>query len=208
MGVLKVSVEERIRIDAVSATVHVNVTGSSVLTTAASVRTSTEVRELVSTLGDKGVSEEAITIVGVRAETSSGLLAKSQRMNISLQIAAELAQLPAVLSVLTSRPGTRLDYLEWRYDEFEASITAAAAATAKARRKAEALAAASGQRITGIAELSDSWSRHSAPAYLGAERGLSAAKSDPDFSLGFELVGSTELTVHLSVDYQIEDATN
>lgn len=206
MGILRVSVEDQIRIEAVGATVHVTIAGSSALTTGVTVRKSAEVRELVAALAEMGVEEDAITVSGLHSETSSGLLTKAQKVSISLQITTDLDQLPAVLGLLTTQSGVRVDQLQWRYDEFEASITAAAEAMAKARRKADALAAAAGQQITGVAEISDSWSRFSPYGGVGGVRALGAsAKSEPEFDLGFDLAGSTELSVHLSVDYLIGD---
>ncbi|MCE1174660.1 MAG: SIMPL domain-containing protein [Propionibacteriales bacterium] len=206
MGILRVSVEDQIRIEAVGATVHVTIAGSSALNAGVTLRKTTEVRELVAALATKGVEEDAIAVSGLRSETSSGLLTKAQKVSICLQITAELDQLPAVLGLLTTHPGVRVDQLQWRYDEFEASIAAATAAMAKARRKADALAAAAGQQITGVAEISDSWSRFTPYGGVGGVRTLGAsAKSEAEFDLGFDLTGSTELNVHLSVDYQIGD---
>lgn len=206
MGILRVSVEQQVHIEAVGARLHLTVAGSSAFVGGVALRKAAEVRELVAVLADYGVEEADLSVVGMHASTAGGWANKSQRVSIGLQVRVGTEQLGSVLGVLTNRGGVQLDQVEWVYDEFEASISAVSEAMAKARRKADALAAAAGQRITGIAEISDSWSRFSPPMPLGVMRTRSAApKSDPELDLGFELSGSTELNVHLSVDYQIGD---
>lgn len=206
MGILRVSVEERVRIDAVAAMLHLTVAGSSVFAGGVALRKAAEVRELVAVLAEHGVGEDDLSVVGLQADAAGGLLNKSQKVSMQLQVRVDTDRLGAVLGVLTNRSGVQLTDVEWTYDEFDASIAAAAEAMTKARRKAEALAAAAGQRIVGVAEISDSWSRFSAPRPLGAMRSMSAApKAEANLDLGFELSGSTELNVHLSVDYQIGD---
>jgi uncharacterized protein YggE len=206
VGILRVSVEQQVRIDAVGAKLHLTIAGSSALVGGVALRKAAEVRELVVVLADHGVEEADLSVVGLRASTAGGWVNKSQKVSIQIQVRVAVDQLGPVLGILTNRSGVQLDQVEWVYDEFEASIAAVAEAMTKARRKADALAAAAGQRITGIAEISDSWSRYSPPMPLGGMRTMSAvAKAEPELDLGFELSGSTELNVHLSVDYQIGD---
>ncbi len=207
MGILRITVEDNTRIEATSARLHLTIAGSSSFVGGTALRKAAEVRELVGLLAEHGVGEDAFEVVGLNAENGSGILVKAQRVAISLTLTVLPEQLGAVLGTLTARPGVRIDELEWRYDEFEASITAATAAMAKARRKGEALAAAAGQRIVGIAEISDSWNRH-APRMVyaaAATRSQSMAKAAPELDLGLDLTSTTELSVHLSVDFQIGD---
>lgn len=206
MGILRITVDDNIRIEATSACLHLTIAGSSAFVGGTALRKAAEVRELVALLAEHGVTEDAFEVVGLSAENGSGILTKAQRVTINLTLTVAPEQLGAVLGTLTARPGVRIDELEWRYEEFEASITAAVAAMAKARRKGEALAAAAGQRIIGIAEVSDSWNRHAPRALFGvAATRSSVAKAAPEWDLGLDLTSTTALNVHLSVDFQIGD---
>lgn len=207
MGILRINVDDAVRIEASRARVHVTLTGSSAVMPGTAARKAAEVRDLVAALADQQLGEDAIEITSVRAENGQGWLTRGQKVEIELVVAAQAAQLPGVLGVLTARPGLRVDDLEWVYDEFEASIAATAEAMVKARRKADAIAAAAGQRIVAIVEASDSWSRPS--PRLGAPvatrmMALGAAKAAPELDLGLELNSTTELAIHLSVDFEME----
>ena len=152
MGLLRVSVDHLVRISATSARVHARVHGSSLVATGVAGRKAAEVRDVVAALAARGISEDAVEVTGIRLTTSDGRILHSQSVDIQLVIAAGAEQLPDVLGVLADRPGVAVEQLEWVYDEFEASITAAAEAMTKARRKADAIAAAAGLEVTGIAE--------------------------------------------------------
>jgi hypothetical protein len=207
VGILRITVEESVRIQAIRARVHATITGSSTFAGGTAARTASEVRDLVSALSEHHVGEDAIEVVGIRAENGSGLMAKNQRIEIQLVIDITPDLLPAALGTLTARTGLRIDQLEWVYDEFEASIPATTAALAKARHKATIVAAAAGQRITGIAEISDSWNRASAHGDFGRARAFSvtAAKSAPELDLGLDLNATAQLNVHLNVEFELSD---
>jgi uncharacterized protein YggE len=114
--------------------------------------------------------------------------------------------LPDVLGALSERPGVSVVEFEWVYESFEASIPATAEAMAMARRKADAVATAAGLEVTGIANASDSWSMPSPRVEFAADRAMfaSAARaSAPPLALGLELNATTELSVHLSVDFDL-----
>ena len=167
MGLLRVSVDHVVRISATSARVHARVRGSSLVATGIAGRKAAEVRDVVAALAARGISEDAVEVAGVRLTTSEGRILHSQSVDIQLVVTADSDQLPDVLGVLADRPGVAVENLEWVYDEFEASITAAAEAMTKARRKADAIAAAAGLEVTGITTASDSWSM---PQAAGAVR--------------------------------------
>jgi uncharacterized protein YggE len=204
MGLLRVSVDHVVRISATSARVHARVRGSSLLATGVAGRKAAEVRDLVAALAAGGISEDAVEVAGVRLTTSEGRILHSQSVDIQLVVTADPDHLPDVLGVLAERPGVAVENLEWVYDEFEASITAAAEAMKKARRKAEAIAAAAGLEVTGIATASDSWSMPQAQVQFADEGMMYAARaSAAPLDLGVEINATTELSTHLSVDFEL-----
>jgi uncharacterized protein YggE len=204
MGLLRVSVDHLVRISATSARVHARVRGSSLVATGVAGRKAAEVRDVVSALAARGITEDAVEVAGVRLTTSEGRILHSQSVDIQLVVTANPDQLPDVLGVLADRPGVAVENLEWVYDEFEASITAAAEAMKKARRKAEAIAAAAGLEVTGITTASDSWSMPQAQVQFAGEGMMYAARaSAAPLDLGVEINATTELSTHLSVDFEL-----
>jgi uncharacterized protein YggE len=204
MGLLRVSVDHVVRISATSTRVHASVRGSSLVATGIAGRKAAEVRDVVAALTARGISEDAVEVAGVRLATSEGRILHSQSVDIRLVVTANPDQLPDVLGVLADRPGVAVEDLEWVYDEFEASITAAAEAMKKARRKADAIAAAAGLEVTGITTASDSWSMPQAPVPFGGEGMMYEARaSAAPLDLGVEINATTELSTHLSVDFEL-----
>ena len=204
MGLLRVNVDHLVRISATSARVHARVRGSSLVATGVAGRKAAEVRDVVAALAARGISEDAVEVAGVRLTTSEGRILHSQSVDIQLVVTANPDQLPDVLGVLADRPGVAVENLEWVYDEFEASITAAAEAMKKARRKAEAIAAAAGLEVTGITTASDSWSMPQAQVQFAGEGMMYAARaSAAPLDLGVEINATTELSTHLSVDFEL-----
>lgn len=199
MGHLRISVDHTVRIPARSARVHATVRGSASLASGLAGRKAALVREIVADLTAHGIGEDAVEVTGIRFATSDGKLVKSQSVEIAVAIAATPEQLPTVLGLLTDRPGLRVDQVEWVYDEFEASIPATAAAMTMARRKADAVAAAAGREVVGIAEASDSWSVPGPRMMLAA----TAREASAPLDLGLEIAATTELSVHLSVDFEL-----
>ena len=172
----------------------------------AAVKRAAEVRGLVAALAQAGVSEDKVEVTGVRLASNANLLGRSQSVEITLSVTVEPGQLPAALGILSDQSSVSLDTLEWVYETFEASIPLTARAIGKARRKAEAIATAAGVRITGIADLSDSWSMPSprpvpAPDMMVAGRAMAAASGPLD--LGMEFSSSTQISVHVTVDFEV-----
>lgn len=202
MGILRITVDDSVRVEATSARLHLTVKGSSTVFGNAATKQAAEVRSLVGALAAVGIGEDAIEVTGVRLESRSGL-AKS-RAEYLLVIAAELEQLPSVLGVLADQPVT-LSELEWVFDSFESSIPATAKALAQARRKADAIAAATGSQVTGIAMISDSWNLPSPRVAFAAEdmAATRSLKASAPIDLGVELNATQELFVHLTVDFEL-----
>ncbi|MFZ0530346.1 MAG: SIMPL domain-containing protein [Propionicimonas sp.] len=206
MGILRITVDDRGCVTASSAKLNLVVKGATAVVGNAAVKRAAEVRALVAALAEVGVGEEKVEVSSVTLASTTSLLGRNQRAEIALTVAVEPDQLPAVLGILADAPNLSLEGLEWVFDSFEASIPLTAQAMVKARRKADAVASAAGLRITGIANASDSWNlvspRPEAMAYA-APVGARALKSSPELDLGLEYSSSTEITVHLSVDFEM-----
>lgn len=204
MGTLRISVDDSVRIEAESARVHLSIKGSSTVFGNAAAKQAAEVRALVGALAAIGIGENDIEVTGVRMESRSGLLGKSQAEYL-LAVATGLDLLPTALGVLADQPNLRLTELEWVFDSFEASIGATAEALKKARRKADAVAAAAGSSIAGIAMISDSWNLPAPRVAFAAEDAavFRSAKAAPPIDLGIEINATQELYVHLTVDFDL-----
>ena len=179
---------------------------SSLAATAAAKKVA-EVRALVEALATAGVGEDTIDVTGLEVVTGSGKILTSQEVTITLEIGATPEQLPTVLGILAARQGLSVDEIEWVYDEFEASIPATAEAMRRARRKGDAVAEAAGVTITGIANASDTWSVPGPRvelAMMGAPRMRGAAAP---MDMGMTISSSTELSVHLTVDFDVSAFT-
>ena len=202
MGILRITVEDTADVAASGARLHLVVAGTAAVLGNAAGKRAAEVRDLVAALTAAGVDEAGIEVTGVRLASTEHLLGRNQKAQISLRVAVEPGQLPAALGVLADRPNLSLEHLEWVYDTFEASIPLAAAAMVRARRKADAVAAAAGLRVTGIANASDSWSMpgpHESVAYgMLAARGRAA-----DLDLGVAFSSTTQVSVNLSVAVEL-----
>lgn len=204
MGILRISVDDSVRVEATSARVHLTVKGSSTAFGNAATKQAAEVRTLVGTLASIGIGEDAIDVTGVRFDSRTGLLGKSQAEYL-LAVAAAPDQLPGLLGVLAGQSNLTLTELEWVFDAFEASIPATAGALTKARRKADAVAAAAGSSVGGIAMISDSWNLPSPRVAFAAEDAavFRSAKASAPIDLGIEINATQELYVHLTVDFEL-----
>lgn len=204
MGTLRITVDDSVRVEAESARVHLTVKGSSTVFGNAATRQAAEVRSLVGALAAIGIGESAIEVTGVKLDSRSGVLGKSQAEYL-LAVSAAPDQLPGVLGVLADQSNLKLTELEWVFDSFEASIGATTAALAKARRKADAVAAAAGSSVAGIAMISDSWNLPAPRVAFAAEDAavFRSAKASEPIDLGIEISATQELYVHLTVDFDL-----
>lgn len=206
MGILRITVDDSGPVAASAAKLHLAVKGNAAVLGNAAVKRAAEVRELTAALAAIGVAEEKIEVTGVQVASTSSLLGRNQRAEFSLRVLVDPDQLPGVLGVLAEAPNLTLQNLEWVFETFEASIPLTAQAMLKARRKADAVAAAIGQRITGIANASDSWSMVSPrPMAASYDAGMMARsmKGAPELDLGVDFSSTTELNVHVTVDFEL-----
>ncbi len=202
MGILRITIDDSVRVEARSARLHLSVKGSSAVFGNAATKQAAEVRSLVAALAGAGLGEDAIEVSGVRLDSKGGF--GRSRAEYLLAIATELEQLPAVLGILADQPVT-LTELEWVFDSFEESIPATAGALARARRKADAVAAAAGSQVAGIAMISDSWNLPTPRVAFASEDAavFRSAKAAAPIDLGIEISATQEMYVHLTVDFEL-----
>lgn len=199
---------EKERLWATGARLHLRVEGETFVMGNAAREKAREVGELVSALQSAGLDPQGIEVQGVRLGSATGLLGKNQKVAFHLVAALRPEQLPAALGAVAAQRNARVQQLEWQFDDFEASVVLAAQAMQKARRKADAIAQAAGQRVTGVHGASDSWSMPSAHLELdlpGAPtmQRVRAVQSSP-LDVGVEYSATQELEVTLTVDFTLD----
>ncbi|MBN9104750.1 MAG: SIMPL domain-containing protein [Propionibacteriaceae bacterium] len=204
MGVLSVTIDDDIRIDAVRARIHAVFAGTNRLLGGAAGKQAAEVRQLVSALAAVGLGEDAVEVEGVRIETGSGALKLGQSALVQVVVTSPNERIADVLGLLSSQNGVTVERIEWVYDGFEASLPATADAMVKARRKADAIAAAAGLVVTGVKQVSDSWRMPLREVAFAAPMAFGARASAADsMDFGVEVSSSTTLGVHLTVEFEI-----
>ena len=204
MGVLSVTIDDDIRIDAVRARIHAVFAGTNRLLGGAAGKQAAEVRQLVSALAAVGLGEDAVEVEGVRIETGSGALKLGQSALVQVVVTSPNERIADVLGLLSSQNGVTVERIEWVYDGFEASLPATADAMVKARRKADAIAAAAGLVVTGVKQGSDSWRMPLREVAFAAPMAFGARASAADsMDFGVEVSSSTTLGVHLTVEFEI-----
>src|SRR6266498_1940934 len=148
---IKISAFHREEIFASHANLFVTVKGSSVISGNEAMKKAKEVSQLVEALTKFGLKNEAIQLLGVHIEISSGTLLKSSNATYRLRIRTEkLDQLADLLDIIASQKNTTLERIEWKYPEESARATGLESAIAKGKVKAEKVAASLGVKLLGV----------------------------------------------------------
>ena len=162
-NIIRVVVEHREEVRADHADLLVIVRGSSLVTGKAALTKAREVNQLVTDLAGLGVLEDAISLLSVHAQTTTGMLSKSSSASYTLRIRCRnLDVLADILIAITAQKNITLHHVEWGYPD-EHSVTSKwldeclERAQAKARRIAQGL----GTTLTGI--------RHCRDIYVDSE---------------------------------------
>jgi uncharacterized protein YggE len=203
-SILRVTASARDTILATAALLHIKVDGERAVFGNAALEQAKELRELTAKLIALGLHSDAIRVESVRT-ASEGQLLRNTRAVFELSIReTDHARIPKVIGTIAEAKNTQLHWVEWVWDEFEASIPLAAEAMRKARRKADVMAQAAGLRVTGIRSASDSWSmpevQHVAYAMASAtprSKMASAEAVDP----GIEYRAERSIDVTVTVDF-------
>lgn len=150
--VIRVSVTREKEAAADGADLYVTIRGSSLVSGKEALRKAKELSRLVEDLEGKGLSRDAVELLSVRAEQSSGPLTRSSTAQYRVRIRCrEIDGLAGVLGVITAQKVASLDRLDWQYPEIEATRAGwIEEAVSHANARARAMALALGVRILGV----------------------------------------------------------
>jgi len=204
---IKISALHREEIFASHANLYVTVKGSSVISGNEAMKKAREVSQLVDALTSYGLSLDALQLLGVHIETSSGTLIKSSSAMYRLRVRLEkLDQLAEVLDIIGSQKNATLERIEWKYPEEEARERGLEVAIAKGKVKAERVAAAMSVKLLGVYDFMENTFDEERPPmpYQAMEMGmkLRAVASDEP-SLGMDIQHSKTIQVNVEIWYRV-----
>jgi len=204
---IKISALHREEIFASYANLYVTVKGSSVISGNEAMKKAREVSQLVDALTSYGLSLDALQLLGVHIESSSGALLKSSSATYRLRVRLEkLDQLAEVLDIIGSQKNATLERIEWKYPEEEARERGLESAIAKGKAKAEKVAAAMGVKLLGVYDFMENTFDEERPPmpYQAMEMGmkLRAVASDEP-SLGMDIQHSKTIQVNVEIWYRV-----
>ena len=204
---IKVSALHREEIFASHANLFVTVRGSSVVSGNEAMKKAKEVSQLVEALTSFGLSPEAVQLLGVHIETSSGTLLKSSSATYRLRIRSEkIDQIADLLDIIASQKNAILERIEWKYPEELAQERGLESAITKGKAKAEKVAAALGVKLLGIYEFMEgTFDEERPPLPFRAEavmmKSRAAVADEP--SLGMDIQHSKTIQVNVDIWYRV-----
>ena len=204
---IKVSASHREEIFASHANLYVTVRGSSVVSGNEAMKKAREVSQLVEALTRFGLSPDAIQLLGVQIQASSGTLVKSSSATYRLRLHLEsLDTLTDVLDILASQKNAALERIEWKYREEEAQAHGLEAAITKGKAKAEKVAAAMGVKLLGVYDFMENTFDEERPpmpfqAMERSMKSLAAVADQP--SLDMNIQHSKTVQVNVDIWYRV-----
>ena len=204
---IKVSALHREEIFASHANLFVTVRGSSVVSGNEAMKKAREVSQLVEALTGFGLSPEAVQLLGIHIETSSGTLLKSSSAIYRLRIRSENTdQIADLLDIIASQKNAILERIEWKYPEETAQERGLEAAIAKGKAKAEKVAATLGVKLLGVYDFMEgTFDEERPPMPFRAEavmmKSRAAVADEP--SLGMEIQHSKTVQVNVDIWYRV-----
>jgi len=205
---IKISALHREEIFASHANLFVTVKGSSVVSGNEAMKKAKEVSGLVEALTRFGLSPEAVQLLGVHLETSSGTLLKSSSATYRLRIRVEkLDQLAELLDILGSQKNTTLERIEWKYPEEVARERGLEAAIAKGKTKAEKVAAAMGVKLLGVYDFVENAFDEERPVPFQAQammmRKAGGLEAADEHNLDMDIQHSKTIQVNVEIWYRV-----
>jgi uncharacterized protein YggE len=203
---IKVSALHREEIFASHANLYVTVKGSSVVSGNEAMKKAREVSQLVEALTSFGLSPEAVQLLGVHIETSSGTLLKSSSATYRLRIRADkLDQLADLLDIIASQKNAVLERIEWKYPEESAQEHGLESAITRGKAKAEKVAAALGVKLLGVYDFMEGTFDEERPIPFQAQavmmKSRAAVADEP--SLGMDIQHSKTIQVNVDIWYRV-----
>ena len=203
---IKISALHREEIFASHANLFVTVRGSSVVSGNEAMKKAREVSQLVEALTGFGLSPEAVQLLGVHIETSSGTLLKSSSATYRLRIRVDkLDQLADLLDIVASQKNAVLERIEWKYPEESAREHGLESAITKGKAKAEKVAAALGVKLLGVYDFMEGTFDEERPIPFQAQavmmKSRAAVADEP--SLGMDIQHSKTVQVNVDIWYRV-----
>lgn len=204
---------------AIAAVLSVRVTGSGLLGPDAALKRAVEVRELIDELAKSGIGEEAVTLTDVRADSKRGVFLRTSTAQYDLDIeVADLKKLVDILVIITKPKHSSLTRIRWEYEGDEDADRWITEAVAAARKRADAIAKASGIKIEDVQEINygvtglseQSWEAESILASLDSmtcDMSIDCCLSEPlpvEQALGIGLFRTRTVGAHAKVSFTIE----
>jgi uncharacterized protein YggE len=206
---IKVSATHREEIFASHANLFVTVRGSSVVSGNQAMKKAREVSQLVEALTSFGLSSEAVQLLGVHIETSSGTLLKSSSAIYRLRIKSENTdQIADLLDIIATQKNAILERIEWKYPEESAQERGLESAITKGKAKAEKVAAALGVRLLGVYEFMEgAFDEERPPMPFRAEAVMmkSRAAMADEPSLGMDIQHSKTVQINVDIWYRVSE---
>ena len=204
---IKVSATHREEIFASHANLFVTVRGSSVVSGNEAMKKAREVNQLVEVLTSFGLSPEAVQLLGVHIETSSGTLLKSSSAIYRLRIRSDkLDQIAEMLDIIASQKNAVLERIEWKYPEELAQERGLETAISKGKAKAEKVASALGVKLLGVYDFMEGTFDEERPPrpFQAMEMGLKSRAAVADQpSLGMDIQHSKTVQVNIDIWYRV-----
>lgn len=206
---IKISAFHREEIFASHANLFVTVRGSSVVSGSEAMRKAREVSQLIEALTSFGLGPEAIQLLGVHIETSSGgALAplKSSSASYRLRIRSDkLDQIAGLLDIIAAQKNGILERIEWKYPEELAREHGLEVAISRGKAKAEKIAAALGVKLLGVYDFMEGTFDEERPIPFQAEammmKSRAAVADEP--SLGMDIQHSKVIQVNVDIWYRV-----
>jgi len=203
---IKISALHREEIFASHANLFVTVRGSSVVSGNEAMKKAREVSQFVEALTGFGLSPEAVQLLGVHIETSSGALLKSSSATYRLRIRVDkLDQLADLLDIVASQKNAVLERIEWKYPEESARERGLESAITKGKAKAEKVAAALGVKLLGVYDFMEGTFDEERPIPFQAQavmmKSRAAVADEP--SLGMDIQHSKTVQVNVDIWYRV-----
>jgi len=203
---IKVSATHREEIFASHANLFVTVRGSSVVSGNEAMKKAREVSQLVEALTSFGLSPEAVQLLGIHIETSSGTLLKSSSAIYRLRVRSEkLDQIAEMLDIIASQKNAVLERIEWKYPEELAQERGLESAITKGKAKAEKVASALGVKLLGVYDFMEGTFDEERPIPFQAQtmmmKSREAVADEP--SLGMDIQHSKTVQVNVDIWYRV-----
>lgn len=103
---------------ATSATLHLQIKGTSYFNTEVAFKRAMELSTLVDSLKTTGIAEDDFKLSGIRAEVAAGIFTKFSSVNYHVEVKVrDLTKMPEVLTAIANGKNAIINFLEWEYPD-------------------------------------------------------------------------------------------